>query len=263
MGIEEEESFKDLRQALCESPILQYPDYEKSFTSGYAVGAVLSQEKDGIDLPIAFFSHVLNSAECNYSTTEKECLAVLYAVHQFRPYVYGKEFVLVSDHEPLRWIDSVKDPRQRLIRWRLKLRDYEYTFKYKPGKLNTNADALSRNPVTKESLNEDLNITYTLKPQYSDKNTPNLKIHELKEPESETSENRSDEEIEKETARLLPIQTRQSKKTEEAKTKTLPKSFGSPKTRPSIIPRKPKDSSSKRSASGTQITTTKTRVNLR
>ena len=267
-GSEEEESFKDLRQALCESPILQYPDYEQPFTittdaSGYAVGALLSQKKDGIDLPIAFFSHVLNSAECNYSTTEKECLAVLYAVHQFRPYVYGKQFVLVSDHEPLRWIDSVKDPGQRLIRWRLKLRDYEYTFKYKPGKLNTNADALSRNPVTKESLNEDLNITYTFKPQDSDKNTPNLKIHELKGPESETAEDSSDEEIEKETARLLPIQTRQSKKTEEAKTKTLPKSFGRPKTTPSIIPQKPKDSSSKPSASGTQITTTRTRVNLR
>ena len=184
-GPEEEESFKDLRQALCETPILQYPDYEQSFTittdaSGYAVGAVLSQEKDGIDLPIAFFSHVLNSAECNYSTTEKECLAVLYAVHQFRPYVYGKEFVLVSDHEPLRWIDSVKDPGPP----------------------------------------EDLNITYTLKPQDSDKNIPNLKTHRLKEPESETSENSSDEEIEKDTVRLLPIQTRQSKKTEEAKTKT-------------------------------------------
>ena len=106
--------------------------------------------------------------------TEKEFLAVLYAVHQFRPYVYGKEFVLVSDHEPLRWIDSLKDPGQRLIRWRLKLRDYEYTFKYKPGKLNTNADALSRNP--KESLEEELNETCTIKPQDSDENKSNLKI---------------------------------------------------------------------------------------
>ncbi|XP_051155709.1 uncharacterized protein LOC127290372 [Leptopilina boulardi] len=87
----------------------------------------------------------MDTPELNYSTTEKECLAVLYAVHHFRPYIYGKKFTLVSDHEPLRWIDTIKDTGQRLIRWRLKLRDYDYEFQHKSGKLNTNADALSRN----------------------------------------------------------------------------------------------------------------------
>ena len=84
--------------------------------------------------------------------------------------------LITRNYLPLRWIDSIKDPGQRLIRWRLKLRDYEYTFKYKPGKLNTNADALSRNPVTKESLEEEFNETYTFKPQDSDENKSNLKI---------------------------------------------------------------------------------------
>ncbi|XP_051153378.1 uncharacterized protein LOC127287824 [Leptopilina boulardi] len=159
-GPEQDESFKELRSNLCKSPILQYPDYDKIFTittdaSDFAIGAVLSQDKDGIDLPIAYLSRVLNTPEQNYSTTEKECLAVLYAVNHFRPYIYGKKFILVSDHEPLKWINSIKDPGQRLVRWRLRLRDYEYEFNYKPGKLNHNADALSRNPI--ESIPEESN----------------------------------------------------------------------------------------------------------
>ena len=64
----------------------------------------------------------------------------------FRPYLYGREFILVSDHEPLKWIDSVKPPLQPLIRWRTRLREYSYEFVHKPGRLNTNADSLSRNP---------------------------------------------------------------------------------------------------------------------
>ena len=99
-------------------------------------------------------SRVLIEPELNYSTTKKECLAVLYAVNQFRPYIYGRKFILMSDHEPLRWINLVKDQGQRLIRWRLKLRDYEYEFRYKPGNLNTNADALSRNQILENSDEE-------------------------------------------------------------------------------------------------------------
>ena len=107
--------------------------------SDYAIGTVLSQEKDGMDLPVAYMSRVLVGPELNYCTMEKECFAVLYAVKQFQRIIYGRKFTVMSDHEPLRWTDSVKDPGQRLIRWRLKLKDYEYDFKYKLGKLDTNA----------------------------------------------------------------------------------------------------------------------------
>ena len=99
-------------------------------------------------------SGVLVGPELNYSTTEKKCLAVLYAVNRFRLYFYGRKFTLMSDHKLLQWIDSVKDPGQRLIHWRLKLRDYEYEFKYEPGKLNTNANALRKNPVIENSDEE-------------------------------------------------------------------------------------------------------------
>lgn len=152
-GSDQQRSFDHLKKALCTTPVLQYPNFEEPFilttdASNYAIGAVLSQGKIGEDKPVAYLSRLLNSAEKNYSTTEKECLAVVYAILHFRPYLYGRHFTLVSDHEPLRWIDSVKLPVQRLIRWRIRLREYEYTFVYKPGRLNSNADALSRNPVT-------------------------------------------------------------------------------------------------------------------
>ncbi|XP_032689886.1 uncharacterized protein LOC116853116 [Odontomachus brunneus] len=147
----QEQSFASLRYALCTDPILQYPDFTRPFVittdaSGYAIGGILSQGEIGKDLPIAYASRLLNSAEQNYSTIEKELLAIVYSVQHFRPYLYGRQFKLVTDHRPLVWLHSVKDPSSRLFRWRLKLLEYEYEVVYKGGKINGNADALSRNP---------------------------------------------------------------------------------------------------------------------
>ncbi|XP_046612225.1 uncharacterized protein LOC124301349 [Neodiprion virginianus] len=144
-------AFETLRDSLCREPILQYPDFEKPFVltthaSKYAIGAILSQDKDGEDLPIAYASRVLQKAEINYSVSEKEFLAVVYAVKHFRPYLYGRTFTLVTDHEPLKWIKNVRDPTSRLMHWRLKLEEYSYVTKHKKGIANSNADALSRNP---------------------------------------------------------------------------------------------------------------------
>ncbi|CAK9834654.1 Retrovirus-related Pol polyprotein from transposon 17.6 [Anthophora retusa] len=149
---EQQKSFEQLRNELCTQPILQYPDFNRPFiittdASDFAVGAVLSQGEIGRDLPIAYASRSLNKAERNYSATEKECLAMVYAVQYFRPYVFGRKFTLVTDHRPLVWLHSVKDPTSRLVKWKLKLLEYEYDVKHKPGKINMNADALSRNPV--------------------------------------------------------------------------------------------------------------------
>jgi len=68
-----------------------------------------------------------------------------------RPYVYGTKFLIVTDHKPLIWLFSVNDPGSRLIRWRLKLEEYDYEIIHRAGKGNTNADALSRNPITNDS----------------------------------------------------------------------------------------------------------------
>ncbi|XP_076285579.1 uncharacterized protein LOC143211634 [Lasioglossum baleicum] len=150
---EQENSFKQLRDELCREPILQFPDFNKPFiittdASEYAIGAVLSQGEIGSDLPIAYASRSLNKAERNYSATEKECLAMVYAVIYFRPYVYGTKFTLVTDHRPLVWLHSVKDPTSRLMKWKLRLLEYDYQVVHKSGKINKNADALSRNPVS-------------------------------------------------------------------------------------------------------------------
>ncbi|XP_071629552.1 uncharacterized protein [Temnothorax longispinosus] len=152
-GDKEQESFDILRNALCHEPILQYPDFTKPFllttdASGTAIGAILSQGQIGKDQPISYASRVLNKAEKNYSTIEKELLAIVYAVQHFRPYLYGKKFKLITDHKPLTWLHKLKDPTSRLARWRIKLTEYDYEIIYKPGKINANADALSRNPVT-------------------------------------------------------------------------------------------------------------------
>jgi hypothetical protein len=80
----------------------------------------------------------------NYSTTEKELLAIVWSIQHFRPYLYGRDFEIITDHKPVVWLFNVKDPGSRLMRWRLKLEEYQYKIIHKPGKLNCNADALSR-----------------------------------------------------------------------------------------------------------------------
>lgn len=149
--IAQADAFDALRRSLCTEPILQYPDFTQPFilttdASGYAIGGVLSQGKIGKDLPIAYVSRILNKPEQNYSTIEKECLAIVYCTNHFRPYLYGRKFTIVTDHKPLVWLHSIKDPSSRLWKWRTKLAEYDYDIQYKKGSLNHNADALSRNP---------------------------------------------------------------------------------------------------------------------
>ncbi|CAB0033556.1 unnamed protein product [Trichogramma brassicae] len=87
------------------------------------------------------------ATELNYAAIEKELLAIVFAVQHFRPYLYGRKFTIVTDHKPLVWLHNLKNPTSRLARWKEKLRDYDYEIVHKPGKVNANADALSRNPV--------------------------------------------------------------------------------------------------------------------
>lgn len=146
-----QKAFEKLISILSDDIVLQYPNFSKVFylttdASNHGIGAVLSQKDDhDRDRPLAYISRSLNQAEKNYSTTEKECLAIVWATNYFRNYLFGRKFIILSDHRPLVWLDSVIDPGARLLRWRLKLNNYNYDIKYMPGKLNYVADELSRN----------------------------------------------------------------------------------------------------------------------
>ena len=83
----------------------------------------------------------------NWSTIEKEAYAIVHAVKTFYPYLYGSKFQVLTDHRPLQWLMSIKEPTGRLARWALCLQEYDIDISYRPGKANQNADCLSRIPV--------------------------------------------------------------------------------------------------------------------
>ena len=97
----------------------------------------------------------MNSAEQNYSTIEKELLAIVEACRHFQPYIYGRKFVIETDHKSLTWLWSLKTPNSRLIRWRIKLEEYDYEVKYEKGCENYVADALCRVEINNEEAGED------------------------------------------------------------------------------------------------------------
>jgi RNase H-like domain found in reverse transcriptase/Reverse transcriptase (RNA-dependent DNA polymerase) len=163
-GEDQQRAFDVLRKHLTTSPILAYPDWNKDFllftdASNYGIGAILSQlNNEGREVVIAYASRHLNQAEMKYSATEKEALAVVFGVKHFKHYLTGNHFIIISDARPLVWLNSIKDPTGRLARWALELSNMKYTIKYRPGRVNQNADCLSRmlkiddRPIVEQSI---------------------------------------------------------------------------------------------------------------
>jgi transposase InsO family protein len=148
------------KQALSGAPVLTFPDLEKPFVittdaSQVALGAVLSQEKGGEDKPVAFASRKLTDPETRYSAIERELLGIVWAIEQFRPYVYGTEFLLRTDHMPLLWLHTLKETSSRVSKWKEKLAGYNFKVAHVKGRDNVIADLLSRYVGVTEIEGED------------------------------------------------------------------------------------------------------------
>jgi hypothetical protein len=147
---EQQNSLNELKQLLISEPIVQYPDFRQEFilatdASNFGLGAVLSQKSPtGIETVIAYASRTLNSAERNYGTTEKECLAIVWACRHFNKFLIGRHFTLITDHAALRHLNNSLNTAARHSRWITWLAPYDYIVQYRKGSEHGNADALSR-----------------------------------------------------------------------------------------------------------------------
>ena len=143
-------SFQLLKEALCDNSVLAMPDFSEEFilqtdASDRGLGAVLSQMgNDGKDHPVVFLSRKLKPHEENYATIEKECLAIKWAIESLQYYLLGREFKVVTDHQPLKWLNEAKEKNKRLTRWSLDLQPFCFHVEHRKGRSNGNADGLSR-----------------------------------------------------------------------------------------------------------------------
>lgn len=154
-----EHSFQQIKQHLVKAPILSCPDYSLDFlvqtdASDYGLGAVLTQiQPDGDEKVICYLSRSLTSQERKYSTTEKECLAVLWSVEKLRPYLEGVKFKVITDHYSLVWLQDKPSLNGRLSRWSLRLQQFDFEIIHRKGKDNIVPDTLSR------CMNPDITVT--------------------------------------------------------------------------------------------------------
>ena len=124
------ESFNMLKDKLINAPIMTTPDWTLPFeimcdASDFAVGAVLGQRKEKHFHPIYYASKTLNDAQENYTTTEKELLAVVFAFEKFRSYLVLSKTIVYTDHAAIRYLFNKQDAKPRLIRWILLLQEFD------------------------------------------------------------------------------------------------------------------------------------------
>jgi len=139
-----------LNKMLTSKPVLTPADPQKNYilqadSSIHSLGAVLSQlSDDGQELVVAYASRKLLPRERNFSTIERELLAIIWSLQHWEHYVYGRKVTIFSDHKGLSWLATMANHNPRLQRWNLMLERYNVETVYKKGSLNANCDALSR-----------------------------------------------------------------------------------------------------------------------
>ena len=144
-----QKAFEQLKTCLTSAPILAHPTAQDTFildtdASNLAIGAVLSQRQGDQEKVIAYGSKALSKEERNYCVTRRELLAIVHFVEAYRYYLYGKPFVIRTDHSSLRWMLNQKEPKDQLARWIQRLSVFQFTIEHRPGQKHANADALSR-----------------------------------------------------------------------------------------------------------------------
>lgn len=152
-------AFKKVKELLIRAPVLNCPDYSLPFViqtdaSGYGIGAVLVQPHPDGDRVICFLSRSLTRQERNFTTTERECLAVLWSIEKLRCYIEGIRFKVITDHYSLVWLQNLKEPTGRLARWAVRLQQFDFVIEHRKGKDNIVPDMLSRAVPVLDELDE-------------------------------------------------------------------------------------------------------------
>ncbi|GBM41722.1 Retrovirus-related Pol polyprotein from transposon 297 [Araneus ventricosus] len=146
-------AFKELKEKLTQQPILYAPDFNKEFilqtdASNSGTSVILAQRDDNDkELPVLYLRKKFSETEKKYSTTERECAAIIFAVKKLQCYLDGHtKFLLITAHNPLVWLKNNVRLNPRLMRWALALQPYNHTVVRQSGKNHKNANALSRTP---------------------------------------------------------------------------------------------------------------------
>ena len=153
-------AFQALKNKLVNAPVLAHPDFSQSFildvdACDQSIGAVISQKINGEEHAVGFASRTLTKSERAYCVTRKELLALVTFVKHFKHYLYGKKFLVRTDHSSLKWLMNFKNPEGQIARWIETLASYDMKVEHRPGRLHQNADGVSRIPCTQCGMDQE------------------------------------------------------------------------------------------------------------